>query len=101
MRRGVVGVLVFLSLMACGPGESSPPCIPALPDAEPCGASCVVDDDCADSPGTWCDPIRCRDEHACEVGRCNLTLVQGESCPRDGACVSGHCENGVCAPEPL
>jgi hypothetical protein len=71
---------------ACVPGTTSPCESGACADVTSC-VGCLVDGDCASGEycsGTGCAPV----------------LDDGESCPRDAACVNGECADGVCCSTP-
>jgi hypothetical protein len=73
------------ALGACGPGPRVS-CQPYLcAGADACGAGCAEDAECA--AGFHCN---------LGDGVCVARLRDGETCQADSACLSDHCQNGLC-----
>ena len=70
---------------SCLPGDGSGPCPGGLTclDAKSCRAACTADAHCM--AGRFCLDGECLDKRP-----------NGQPCASDGACGSGHCENGYC-----
>jgi MYXO-CTERM domain-containing protein len=71
---------------ACVPGMTSPCESGTCADVTSC-VGCLVDGDCG--AGEFCSGTGCA-----------AVLADGESCPRDAACINGECADGVCCSTP-